>query len=84
MRLNIPPTEMWKMPFYDIMLLYKSYADYVDEENKSQEEQQAKYQEEMEEQKAAMNVDNYKVPDLNNISRGMINNAMSNFNIPKI
>ena len=27
------------MPFYDIMLLYNTYADYCDEENKHNEQQ---------------------------------------------
>ena len=33
------------MFFYDIMYLYKAYENYVTEEKKSQEEQQAEYQE---------------------------------------
>lgn len=27
---------MWRMPWYDIVYLYKAYSDYVDEENKQQ------------------------------------------------
>ena len=84
MKLHIPPTTMWKMPFYDIMLLYQSYSDYVDEENKEQTKQQEQYQQQIDEQKAANNFDNYKMPDINNISKGMVSSAMNNFNMPNI
>lgn len=41
------------MYFYDILLLYKEYEDFVEEENKEQEKQQAEYEEKY-------SLDNYK------------------------
>ena len=54
MKLHIGPEEMGKMFFYDIMLLYKRYEAYVEEEDRQQKEEQKKYDEEMESQQ-----DNY-------------------------
>ena len=72
------------MPFYDIMLLYKAYSDYVDEENKKQEEQQAQYEQQADEYKSQMpSASDYKMPDINNISRGIVNQSLSNFSMPK-
>ena len=68
------------MPFYDIMLLYNSYAEYVDKENEQHAAEQAKYEEQYEEQKSAMNMNNFKVPDMNSITKGMING--SQFKMP--
>ena len=70
------------MPFYDIMLLYKAYSDYVDEENKEQEKQQARYEQEAEEYKSN-SFDDYKskMPDMNSISKGF---TTPNFTMPSI
>lgn len=46
MKLHIGPQEMGRMFFYDIMLLYKRYEDYVEEEDRQQKEEQKKYEEE--------------------------------------
>lgn len=46
MKLNIGPQEMGRMFFYDIMLLYKRYEAYVEEEDKQQKAEQKKYEEE--------------------------------------
>lgn len=74
------------MPFYDIMLLYKAYSDYVDEENKEQEKQQAKYEEEMEDYKKP-SLDDYKIPDMtsniNNLTKGFTTPSIGNFSMPK-
>ena len=45
MKLHITPLEMGKMYFYDIMMLYNRYEEYVKEENEAQEKQQAEYNE---------------------------------------
>ena len=65
------------MPFYDIMLLYNAYADYCDEENKHHEEQQARYQEEVQEQQSNFNMNSIKqnMPDLSSLTRGFTNNT---------
>lgn len=36
---------MGRMFFYDIMLLYRRYEDYLEEDRKYQEQQQAEYEE---------------------------------------
>ena len=68
------------MPFYDIMLLYNTYADYCDEENKHNEEQQSKYEEQLQEQQSNFNMNSIKqnmpkMPDLSSLSRGFTNNS---------
>ncbi len=71
------------MPFYDIMLLYKAYSDYVDEENKEQQKQQEKYEQEAEEYKTP-SLDDYKshMPDINNIAKGFTVPTLNNFSMP--
>jgi predicted metal-dependent peptidase len=71
---------MWQMPFYDIMLLYNAYADYCDEENKHHEEQQARYEEQVQEQQSNFNMNSIKqnmpkMPDLSSLTRGFTNNS---------
>ena len=68
------------MPFYDIMLLYNTYADYCDEENKHNEEQQSRYEEQLQEQQSNFNMNSIKqnikkMPDLSSLSRGFTNNS---------
>lgn len=46
LRLHIQPSEMERMYFYDIMMLYNKYADYIEKENERQEKEQAKYEDE--------------------------------------
>ena len=73
---------MWKMPFYDIMLLYRSYEDYVKEQDEEQMKQQEQYEQEAEDYKANMpNPSDFKMPDMNNITRGFTN-SMGNFSMP--
>lgn len=74
---------MWEMPFYDIMLLYNTYSDYVDKENERSEKEQARYQEQYQEQQAEYNINKYKqnIPDMSSITRGMMNG--SHFKMPK-
>ena len=45
MKLHITPIEMGKMYFYDIMLLYKKYEEFVNEQNEADEKRQAEYNE---------------------------------------
>ena len=72
------------MFFYDIMYLYKAYEDYIENENKRAEEQKAEYQEQYDvsqmQKDAAVN---YKMPDINNITKGLTN-SIPHFNIPKL
>lgn len=68
------------MPFYDIMLLYNTYADYCDEENKHNEEQQSRYEEQLQEQQSNFNMNSIKqnmpkMPDLSSLTRGFTNNS---------
>lgn len=73
---------MWKMPFYDIMLLYRSYEDYVKQQNEEQEKQQAEYEQEAEDYKANMpNPSDYKMPDMNSITKGFTS-SIPNFTMP--
>ena len=74
---------MWQMPFYDIMLLYNTYSDYIDKENEKSEKEQSRYQEQYQEQQAEYNINKYKqnIPDVNSITRGMMNG--SQFKMPK-
>lgn len=75
---------MGKMFFYDIMYLYKAYEDYVNEENKRQEEQQAEYQEQYNtDQIKSDAASKFKTPDINSITRGMTN-SIPKFSMPKI
>ena len=75
---------MGKMFFYDIMYLYKAYENYVTEEKKSQEEQQAEYQEQYDVNSTKNDAMNkFKAPDINSITRGMTN-SIPKFSIPKI
>ena len=72
------------MPFYDIMLLYNTYADYCDEENKHNEEQQSRYEEQLQEQQSNFNMNSIKqnmpkMPDLSSLSRGFTNNSVLKF-----
>lgn len=78
--LHIPPLEMGKMYFYDIMYLYKAYEDYVTEENKQAQEHQEIYQSSYDLNQMSSE---FKMPDYNSITRG-ITNDISKFNIPKI
>lgn len=66
---------MWEMPFYDIMLLYNAYEKHVKEENESQQEMQQKYEEEHPMPSAS----DFKMPDINSLSRGMFDAAKMNF-----
>lgn len=75
---------MGKMFFYDIMYLYKAYENYVNEENKRQEEQQAEYQEQYDiNQMKNDAMSKFKTPDINNLTRGMTN-SIPKFDMPKI
>lgn len=46
MKLHISPEDMGRMFFYDIMLLYKRYEAYVEDEDRQQKEEQRRYEEE--------------------------------------
>lgn len=72
LRLHISPLDMWRMPWYDIVYLYKAYSDYVDEENKQHAEQQAKIEEEH---------NNYDMPDFSSYSRNMSNDIANMKNV---
>lgn len=45
MKLHISPADMGKMYFYDIMMLYNRYEEFVKDEREAQEKQQAEYDE---------------------------------------
>lgn len=74
MKLHIPPCEMDKMFFYDIMMLYNRYSDYVDKENEANKKEQERYSEEYESQKSeyssmtnkAMNYNTPSIPSVPN------------------
>ena len=71
---------MWEMPFYDIMLLYNAYSDYCDEENKQHEEQQARYEEQVQEQQSNFNMNSIKqdiskMTNLSSLTRGFTTNS---------
>lgn len=72
---------MWEMPYYDIMLLYKRFVKHVEEENERDNETKAQYEEQYQQPQAQM-PQIPKMPDFNNVAKGMVNNAMGN--IPKI
>ena len=64
--------------------IYKAYENYVTEEKKSQEEQQAEYQEQYDVNSMKNDAMNkFKAPDINSITRGMTN-SIPKFSIPKI
>ncbi len=67
LKLHISPLEMWQMPFYDIMLLYRAYEEVVNEEKKNEEKQRKEYEEEM--------------PDYRNFSND-IQRQMNNYHMP--
>ena len=72
------------MPFYDIMLLYRGYEDYVKEQNEEQQKQQAEYEQQAEDYKADMpKPGDFKMPDMNNISKGFVSPSLSGFQMPK-
>ena len=79
---------MWQMPFYDVMLLYKAYSDYVDKENKKSEESDKdadifnKQQSQIPNYSNMPDIGKYQptMPDANSITQGFLNNAQTNFN----
>lgn len=66
------------MPFYDIMLLYNAYEKHVKDENESQQEMQRKYEEEHP-TPSVPSMNDFKMPDINSISRGMFDSAKMSF-----
>ena len=54
MRLHITPEELGRMFFYDIMLLYHRYEEYVKEENENQKQQQSEYEMQHDDMRAEM------------------------------
>lgn len=73
LKLHISPDVLEKMYFYDIMLLYHRYEDYVKEENESQKQQQEEYEEQQADMRAEMS----------SIQNNM-NNFGKNFSVPSI
>lgn len=74
---------MGKMYFYDIMYLYKTYEDYVNEEKKNQEQQEAMYQEQISSQPDINSqMQKFKMPDMNSLTRNMTN-SIPKFDVPK-
>lgn len=68
------------MYFYDIMYLYKAYEDYVNEENKRQEENQAMYNSQISDiPDVGSQMSKYKMPDIGS----SIVKSVANLNIPK-
>lgn len=67
MRLHITPDVLGKMYFYDIMMLYHRYEEYVKEENEQQKAQEAEYEERYEDMRSEM---------------GSVSDMSKNFNVP--
>lgn len=70
LKLHISPDVLNKMFFYDIMLLYHKYEDYVKEENKSNQQQYEDYSQQQDDMKSEMN--------------SMVNSMNNKFNIPNM
>lgn len=70
---------MGRMFFYDIMLLYHRYEDYLEEDKQYQEKQQAEYQDKygnpMSDAKASLESMKYNTPQMP---------SMPNFSMPSI
>lgn len=69
---------MWEMPFYDIMLLYNAYENHIKDENEQQQKMQEQYEQEHP-MPSIPSANDFKVPDLNSISRGMFDAAKMKF-----
>jgi hypothetical protein len=85
MKLHITPDVLGKMYFYDIMMLYNRYDQYVQDEQESQKEQQKQYEAQQEEYNSKYsNISS----QMANITRGMgsmtPSSLTSGFNFPKI
>lgn len=65
---------MWKMPWYDIIYLYKAYSDYVDEENEKNEQDRLRIESDQEDIRA--NAANYN-SSFNTDFTSMKNSMMS-------
>lgn len=74
MKLHVSPKEMGEMYFYDIMLLYNRYEQYVKDENERIENEQKEYNE----QNPPVNYDNIQ----KNVSD--MSNRMGNMNFDSI
>lgn len=76
MKLHITPEQMGGMFFYDIMMLYDRYKQYVEEENEAQENQQKAYEENYQQNNInpsdmMRNVQN-SMPNYNNMNIGSL------------
>jgi hypothetical protein len=83
MKLHISPCELEQMYFYDILYLYKAYADFVDEEAKQQKEQEAQYKQDYEDKMPDYKNFNFngKVPDMSHFDMSSLPNMG---NLPKM
>lgn len=70
MRLHIPPSELYKMPYYDIRLLYYAYEDYVEKENEETERQKSEQEEKYRDE----------IPDYKNFNVDKLMSDMTNSN----
>ena len=78
MKLHITPEQMGEMFFYDIMMLYDRYKQYVEEENEAQENQQKAYEEGYQQnmnpsdmiRSAQKNMPNYSNMNMGNLTKG--------------
>ena len=67
------------MSFYDIMMLYDKYVEYVEKENETQENQQRAYEEQYQQQNVnpgemmknmSNNIPKYNMPSMDSLTKG--------------
>lgn len=79
MKLHIPPSEIDNMLWYDIMMIYNAYSEYVDKENEEnrieQDKYESEYQDKMDEYK------NFNMPNVPKMDVATPNFNISNFNL---
>ena len=74
------------MPWYEVIMLYNKYAEYVDEENRQNEDANARYQEQYESE--ADKYSNMKMPEMptnfDNISKGYSMPSVPSITMPSL
>lgn len=79
--LHISPVDLWEMPFYDILYLYRQWQDYVEAMNEKSDDEKQTTMEAVQNMQPQM-PEMPKPPDMGEITRGMFNgSSLPNFGI---
>lgn len=75
---------MGQMYFYDIMYLYRTYEDYVNEENERQKEQEGMYNEKIEDTSNYSSQIESQMQKYNNMDYSKMLGSIPKISLPKI